>query len=456
MGTAAQLDEMDAIEEVQIPDEFECAAPADSNKSELAAVSASWRRCLADRRVNPDSLSAPDIVTESELKAIREPLGKEVASARQEIDRLYSIVRQEDYVVLLCNTAGVAIQHRGDESQAARFKEKGIWLGGVWSEANEGTNGIGTCIAEERPVLIHRSQHFRSRHVGLTCAGAPIFDPKGKLAMVLDVSSMSNGQAHTMALAVTKVAAREVEERLFREAFRSGWILAAMPVENSQAALLFAIDGDLKLIGADRLARMTFELDDDKLENGVALSTIFEFDRSFFRCIREHDGAGHFIRTGTTEGWQVLVTPPLCGTRQWRSPAELTIHSRPRISLLNEIPILPEPMQSRGGLSPARASRICEYINTRLGQSISLEEMAEVAELSVHHFARAFKQTVGMPPHSYVLQRRIEYAQEMLRNTRLPLSEIALSVGFSDQSHLARHFRKITGVSPGSVRWEQR
>jgi AraC-like DNA-binding protein len=152
----------------------------------------------------------------------------------------------------------------------------------------------------------------------------------------------------------------------------------------------------------------------------------------------------------------VLVTPPLCGTRQWLSPAELTIHSRPRISLLNEIPILPEPMQSRGGLSPARASRICEYINTRLGQSISLEEMAEVAELSVHHFARAFKQTVGMPPHSYVLQRRIEYAQEMLRNTRLPLSEIALSVGFSDQSHLARHFRKITGVSPGSVRWEQR
>jgi transcriptional regulator GlxA family with amidase domain len=74
----------------------------------------------------------------------------------------------------------------------------------------------------------------------------------------------------------------------------------------------------------------------------------------------------------------------------------------------------------------------------------------------MHHFARAFKQTIGMPPHCYVLQRRIEHAQQMLRNTQLPLSEIALSAGFSDQSHLARHFRRMTGTSPSLVRWEQK
>jgi transcriptional regulator GlxA family with amidase domain len=76
--------------------------------------------------------------------------------------------------------------------------------------------------------------------------------------------------------------------------------------------------------------------------------------------------------------------------------------------------------------------------------------------LSTHHFARAFKQTVGMPPHGYVLQRRIERAQHMLVSTQLPLSEIALSAGFSDQSHLARHFRRMTGLSPSLVRLEQR
>ena len=124
--------------------------------------------------------------------------------------------------------------------------------------------------------------------------------------------------------------------------------------------------------------------------------------------------------------------------------------------MLRNAPI-PEPTPpNRGGLSPARTQRICEYINSNLDQNLSLEALAELAGSSVHHFARAFKQSVGMPPHCYVLQRRIEHAQHMLRNTELPLSEIALSAGFSDQSHLARHFRRMTGMSPSVARWNQR
>jgi transcriptional regulator of acetoin/glycerol metabolism len=59
---------------------------------------------------------------------------------------------------------GVAIHHRGDEAKAGEFKNWGIWLGGVWSKKSEGTNGISTCIAEQRPVLLHAGQHFRRRH----------------------------------------------------------------------------------------------------------------------------------------------------------------------------------------------------------------------------------------------------------------------------------------------------
>ena len=124
--------------------------------------------------------------------------------------------------------------------------------------------------------------------------------------------------------------------------------------------------------------------------------------------------------------------------------------------MLGNAPIPESPPPNRGSLTPARTHRICEYIKSNLDQNISLEALAEMAGLSIHHFARAFKQTVGMPPHCYVLQRRVEHAQHMLRNTELPLSEIALSAGFSDQSHLARHFRRITGMSPNVVRWEQR
>jgi AraC-like DNA-binding protein len=356
----------------------------------------------------------------------------------------------------LCNTDGIAIHHRGDEAQAEQFKYWGIWVGGVWSESVEGTNGIGTCIAEQRPVLVHRDQHFRTRHIGLSCAGAPIFDPTGRLVLVMDASSMTSNQSHTLILAATKVAARAVEERLFRDWFRNMWTIAAVPSDDSGPALLLAVDGDLRIVGADRVARTTFALDDERLSGGVPLSTAFDHDRSLFRCNRELDVAARFTRIGTDARWHVLITPPLCGAKGWRSAADVAIHARPRISMLRNAPIAESLPPNRGGLSPARTHRICDYINSNLDQNISLEALAEMAGLSTHHFARAFKQTVGLPPHGYVLQRRIEHAQQMLRNTDLPMSEIALSAGFSDQSHLARHFRRLTGMSPSVVRWEQR
>jgi AraC-like DNA-binding protein len=456
MDTADKLRTVHRTTESQHLDQIESVVQGAGATSGLEEVSASWRRCTAELLISPDGRAAPHIVTDSELRIFREPLGKAIVYAQEEVDRLYAIVRQEGYVVLLCNTDGVAIHHRGDEAQAEQFKCRGIWVGGVWSEAVEGTNGIGTCIAEQRPVLVHRDQHFRTRHIGLSCAGVPIFDHTGRLELVLDTSSMTWNQSHTLALAATKVAARAVEERLFREWFRNVWTIAAVPSDDSGPALLLAVDGDLRIVGADWVARTTFALDDERLSGGVPLSTLFDHDRSMFRSNRQQDVAARFTRVGTDEWWHVLLSPPLCGSRGWRSATDVAIHARPRISMLRNAPIAESLPSNRGGLSPARTHRICEYINSNLDQNIGLEALAEMAGLSTHHFARAFKQTVGVPPHCYVLQRRIKHAQQMLRNTDLPMSEIALSSGFSDQSHLARHFRRLTGMSPSTVRWEQR
>jgi AraC-like DNA-binding protein len=425
--------------------------------SELLEVSGSWQRCTTELLVNPESRTAPHIVTETELKLAREMLGKAIVYAREEIDRLYAIVRYEGYVVLLCNTDGIAIYHRGNEAQAEQFKYWGIWVGGVWSEKVEGTNGIGTCIAEQRPILVHRDQHFRTRHTGLTCAGAPIFDPHGRLVLVLDTSSMTADKSQTLALAATKVAARGVEERLFRDHFRNLWTVAAAPFDDSDEGLLLAVDSDLRIVGADRLARSTFGLNDEGLNKGVPLQVIFGYDRAAFQN-REQDIPARFSRINTSEPWHVLITPPLGGAKGWRSLVEVEMHCRPRISMLRNIPVsaIELASASRGGLPPARAQRICEYIHSHLGQNISLEVLAEMAGLSIHHFSRAFKQTIGTPPHSYLLQKRIEHAQQMLRTTELPLAEIAQNTGFADQSHLARHFRRMTGMSPSSLRWTQR
>jgi AraC-like DNA-binding protein len=422
---------------------------------DIEEVSSSWQRCASELLINPESQAGPHVATESELRIFREPLTRAIISSQEEIDRLFAIVRQEGYVVLLCNSEGVAIHHRGHEARDEEFKKLGIWLGGMWSEQIEGTNGIGTCIAEQRPVLIHGEQHFRTRYIDLSCATAPIFDRKGKITLALCCCTVRRGPAHRLALAAAKVAAHAVEERLFREFFGNVWTIAAVPSDRSRPALLLAVDSDLRILGADRTARMLFGLDDDRLNRGVPLSAIFDYDRSAFRRNQEEDIPARFSGEDAEE-WHVLITPPLCGWRAGCSPAEVAIHSRPRISILHDVP-LPEPApEMRGGLPPVRTQRICEYIASNLGQTIRLETLAQMAGLSVQHFSRAFKQSVGMPPHSYILQRRIERAQHMLRNTQRPLSEIASLVGFSDQSHLGRHFRRITGLSPNAMRRAQR
>jgi transcriptional regulator GlxA family with amidase domain len=111
--------------------------------------------------------------------------------------------------------------------------------------------------------------------------------------------------------------------------------------------------------------------------------------------------------------------------------------------------------QAHGGLSAGAMRRVREYMEGHLGESIDLSMLAGVAGLSVHHFARQFKHSIGVTPHHYLTQKRVERAQEMLAQTQLSLSEIAYATGFADQSHLARHFRHMLGTTPREFRWSQ-
>jgi AraC-like DNA-binding protein len=418
-------------------------------------VAESWRRCIAEHHVNPKSVSLPNIVTQGELRVSKESVAEIISQAREEIDRLYAIVRQQEYVVLLCNDSGVAIHHRGDESRAEDFKGWGIWLGGVWSEQVEGTNGIGTCIAEQRPVLVHCGQHFRSRHRKLTCAGAPIFDAQNELVGVLDVSAVANeGPDHPqqLALAATIASARAIEERLFRGFFRHAWIVAALPSGETLPALLLAVDDEQRVIGADRVARMVFGLESTHLSAGVPFSTLFDFRFSLFRRRGGQDIPAWLTRAGGNDAWRALISQPLAKSGVSRLWPEALIHSQPRLSMLSSMVMPNEPDVNRGGLSPVLKDRICDFIESHISEKVSLDALSSMAGLSPHHFARAFQQSVGMPPHRYLLRRRLEHVEKMLRDTQLPLAEIAQAVGFVDQSHLARHFRRIAGVPPSVAR----
>jgi AraC family transcriptional regulator len=92
---------------------------------------------------------------------------------------------------------------------------------------------------------------------------------------------------------------------------------------------------------------------------------------------------------------------------------------------------------------------VLDYIEGHLDAELTLERLARVAHLSPYHFARLFKNGAGLPPHQFVVARRVERAKELLRRRdRLPLADIAAEVGFSDQSHFTRHFKRLVGVTP--------
>lgn len=94
---------------------------------------------------------------------------------------------------------------------------------------------------------------------------------------------------------------------------------------------------------------------------------------------------------------------------------------------------------------------VTDYISDRLDRELSLNELAAIAQLSPYHFSRAFKQSTGISPHQYVIQCRVERAKQLLQQGKMSIGEIAIACGFSHQSHLNRHFKRLTGVTPKTL-----
>lgn len=106
----------------------------------------------------------------------------------------------------------------------------------------------------------------------------------------------------------------------------------------------------------------------------------------------------------------------------------------------------------QGGFSTRKLKQVLSYIEDNLSEDLSLQAIADVAGLSVSHCKVLFRKTVGMPVHQYVIRRRVDRAAALLRRGNLPVSQVALETGFSHQSHLAAHMRRVLGVSPKTLR----
>ncbi|MGY2258967.1 helix-turn-helix domain-containing protein [Pseudomonas sp. SDO55104_S430] len=143
-------------------------------------------------------------------------------------------------------------------------------------------------------------------------------------------------------------------------------------------------------------------------------------------------------------------------TLNWDEPGERLLtsslaHEILSHALLSQVGNRPN-LRLKGGLAAHQRRLLVEYIDSHLDTAISLGQLAALCSLSEYHFARMFRESFGLPPHQYVLARRLNRARELLRCTSQPLGEIALACGFASASHFTNRFRQALGGTPGEYR----
>ena len=184
----------------------------------------SWVRCVNDYGLDPTKPLDPRTVSADDLRKRTEKLGELVPCAKLEMANLYQQLADSQSAVVLTDSDGVVVCLVGDPSFTRAAARHGLIEGAIWSEEEQGTNGMGTCLKERSPIVIHRAQHFLARNANLTCTAAPIFDSQGNLAAVLDLSSQSRlAQQHSTVL--VSMAAQMIENRTFLAEHKQDYIV---------------------------------------------------------------------------------------------------------------------------------------------------------------------------------------------------------------------------------------
>lgn len=283
----------------------------------------------------------------------------------------------------------------------------------------------------------------------------PIYDPKGRAQAALDLtrSEKERPDAPDKLLRVLlEWAAAAITERWFRMHYHQYWIIAARAREAMDAGIVVAADGDQMLVGADRSARQLLRSRGLNAEAGPPLSAIFEVGAAVFK-----DGPGpdlvRVLRGCHNDAeYSVVITPPDPAAVESSHDQRLLLHTRPRLFSISCAGAIASREQPLRPLGSQILRSIVRHIDTHLDTALGVDTLAAQAGLSVSYFSRCFHKSVGITPHSYILRRRLLRAQQLLAQSQMSLTNVALTAGFSDQSHFCRRFREFVGVTPRAFR----
>jgi transcriptional regulator of acetoin/glycerol metabolism len=241
-------------------------SPSIESNANTDLIHRSWRRCATEHALDPAMRPDVRIETNSRLRECRQQVEDHLHVARAGMEQLYKHVSDLGYVLLLTDAEGVTLDFIGNDTWDAPLRRAGLALGANWNEIHAGTNGIGTCIAEQSTVICDREDHFYIGHIGLSCTSTPLYDPDGAFMGALDVSALSSPDRREslhLARHLTVLHARMIEDANFIRQFRAHWILrlgTVGPLVDVCGELMLAVDRDGRIVGANSGARQQLRL----------------------------------------------------------------------------------------------------------------------------------------------------------------------------------------------------
>ena len=227
----------------------------------------SWIRCFNEFKLDPTLPGELYVVERQELLARQEQLSFVLHAAKSEMATLYQQIARTGYAIMLTDCEGVLLNYFGDPGFTHAASKSGLIPGAFWSERFQGTNGMGTCLREQRPMMIHQGDHYLFRNTGLTCAAAPILDWRGKILAVLDASGESH-RAPIHVLDLVKMSVQEIENQIFVNEYRDRRLFVFHTRPEFVSTLskgILAIDANGRVLAASRNALAQLGLGPDSI-----------------------------------------------------------------------------------------------------------------------------------------------------------------------------------------------
>lgn len=247
-------------------------------------VEQSWKRCLTDYNLLPDAVPRASVLSHSEIRTRMEEREEFMRIAEPEVERLFRQLVDSEYLVSLATTEGAMVLFRCDYQYLDELAGSGVIPGSVWSEDQQGTNGVGTCLRVGKPVIIAGTQHYGAAIMRLTCLTAPVLGRDGAIESVINVTTARHGdtRVNRMVQKIVERSARRIENGYFGRLNRRNMMLRFL--ENGQVADIaeegrLALDDNGRIMdGSSFATRLLGQSVGDLV--GQSAEDIFEMDRA--------------------------------------------------------------------------------------------------------------------------------------------------------------------------------